>query len=265
MKTRIISAIVALVVVIPLYIIGDIPLAIFVGIIGLLGYKEILTLKESHKPLPALVIGLGALSLLSLIFVTLDGYQLAFGVSYQAIMFLVLAMLIPTLFYKDDTAYTTKDAFYLVGTILVLGVTFNAFLLLRERDILLLVYLFLISSMNDTFAMIVGKLIGKHKLCPKISPNKTIEGSLAGLILGTFMACLFYYNLIQPLMISKLIIMTVFLSVVGQIGDILFSKIKRENNIKDFSNIMPGHGGILDRLDSICFIILAFILIIRYI
>ncbi len=265
MKKRVISAIIALGIVIPLYLLGGIPFSILIGIISLLGYKEIIALKESHHKLPLSVVVLGVFSLMLLIFTTYDGYVLAFGVSYQAVAFLLIAMLIPTLFYKDDNIYTTRDAFYMIGIILFLGITFNALLLVRHLNILFLGYLFIISALNDTFAMIIGKLIGQYKLCPKISPNKTIEGSLAGLILGTFVAVLFYYHLINPLALGKLIMITTFLSLIGQIGDILFSKIKRENGIKDFSNIMPGHGGILDRLDSISFILIAFILILRYI
>ncbi len=264
MKTRVISAAIALAIIVPVYILGGITLSILMGLIGILGYKEVITLKQSHHQLPLIVVIMGLLSLLLLIFATYDGYILVFGVSYQAIIFLLLAMLIPTLFYKDDQAYTTQDAFYLIGFILLIGVTLNSFLLARSMNILLLVYLFLISALNDTFAMIIGKLIGRHKLCPKISPNKTIEGSVAGFILGTTVAVLFYYNFISAIPFTKLIILTMFLSTVGQIGDLLFSKIKRENGIKDFSNIMPGHGGILDRIDSICFVLIAFIMILRF-
>jgi phosphatidate cytidylyltransferase len=114
--------------------------------------------------------------------------------------------------------------------------------------------------------MILGTMIGKHKLIPSVSPKKSVEGSVCGLGLGTFISVLFFKNVIGiPVNIFVLILMTLFLSVIGQLGDLLFSKIKRENNIKDFSNIMPGHGGILDRLDSLALVLLAFAIIVKFI
>ena len=118
--------------------------------------------------------------------------------------------------------------------------------------------------MTDTFAMLIGCLIGKHKLIPKVSPKKSVEGSIAGSLLGTVIATLYYYNVItNNVNLLGLIVMTLFLTILGQLGDLFFSKIKRENDIKDFSNIMPGHGGILDRLDSLSFIVYGYIIIIN--
>ncbi|WP_439132976.1 phosphatidate cytidylyltransferase [Polaribacter sp.] len=105
---------------------------------------------------------------------------------------------------------------------------------------------------NDSFAFLVGKNFGKNKLFPSVSPKKTIEGLLGGLI----------FSLLAGLLISKLntdfstlnwLIIAVIVSLVGTLGDLVESKFKRQANIKDSGNIMPGHGGILDRLDSLLF------------
>ena len=96
-------------------------------------------------------------------------------------------------------------------------------------------------------------------MCKEISPNKTWEGSIGGLLAGSIISLIFYNFLISSIDI-KLVIITIILSIVGQIGDLIMSKIKRENGIKDFSNILPGHGGILDRLDSSIFVVLAYAL-----
>ena len=116
--------------------------------------------------------------------------------------------------------------------------------------------------MTDTFAMLIGCLIGKHKLIPSVSPKKSIEGSVAGSIVGTAIASIYYVNVLEGgINILLLIVMSLVLSILGQIGDLFFSKVKRENEIKDFSNLMPGHGGVLDRFDSLLFIVYGYIII----
>lgn len=101
-------------------------------------------------------------------------------------------------------------------------------------------------------------------MAPKISPAKSWEGAIAGLIGGSAISIIVYSNLVGNFSI-KLVIITIILSCVGQMGDLFFSKIKRENEIKDFSNIMPGHGGVLDRLDSLSFVMFVYVIIIWFI
>ena len=137
---------------------------------------------------------------------------------------------------------------------------FNLLIILRSVNVYVLVYLLSISIMTDTFAFAIGCLIGKHKMT-KISPNKSWEGFFAGLIGGTVIPVIIYSNLVSDFSF-KILVITLILSIVGQVGDLFYSKIKRENGIKDFSQIMPGHGGVLDRLDSICFILFAYVIIL---
>ena len=116
---------------------------------------------------------------------------------------------------------------------------------------------------TDTFAYVGGSLIGKHKVT-KLSPNKSWEGYIVGSLMGTFMMSMYYFNFIN--MQGKLmpVILIIFLmTVVGQIGDLFFSAIKRKHNIKDFSNLIPGHGGVLDRLDSLIFVAIIFMIFIE--
>lgn len=112
--------------------------------------------------------------------------------------------------------------------------------------------IFIISFGTDTFAYIAGNLFGKNKLCPKISPNKTIEGSVGGIIGSSALIIIFslYFNL-GPLW--QIIILSIICSILAQLGDLVASRIKRLTGIKDYGFIMPGHGGALDRFDSIIF------------
>ncbi len=126
-----------------------------------------------------------------------------------------------------------------------------------ENGKFLVWYIFSCAWGTDVFAYIFGKWIGKHKFS-KISPNKSIEGCISGIIGAILLSLLFTYifNSFFGMAFSYIntIIISIILSVVGQIGDFSASSIKRYVGIKDFSNLIPGHGGMLDRLDSVIFI-----------
>ena len=106
---------------------------------------------------------------------------------------------------------------------------------------------------NDSFAYIVGKNLGKHKLFERISPKKTIEGFIGGLLFSVLVGILigFYSSYFSVL---HWVIIAILISVFGTIGDLVESKFKRQANVKDSGTIMPGHGGLLDRLDSLFFL-----------
>ncbi len=258
MKKRIISAIVMLAIVIPIVWYGGSIFRLGVGIVSILALKEMLDLKKSHHQLPILVELIAVISLLLIVLAEYDGYSILFGITYRGLAILLLSLLGLSIFY-DEKKYTATDALFLIGSVLLLGVSFNAMILARMTDLYLFIYLILIFIFTDTFAMLSGMLFGRHKLIPKVSPKKTVEGSVLGSIIGTIVASLFYHFFVSDITVL-VVIVTLILSIIGQIGDLIFSKIKRENDIKDFSNLIPGHGGILDRLDSTIAIMLAFLI-----
>lgn len=131
------------------------------------------------------------------------------------------------------------------------------------RSFKTLLFLLIIPTFNDIFAYVIGSKFGKNKMCVSISPNKTWEGSIGGLVLGTIGGVVLYRLLLGKITF-KIILITIILSIVGQMGDLVMSRIKRENGIKDFSNLLPGHGGILDRLDSSIFVFLAYMFMIIF-
>lgn len=265
MKTRIISAIVALLIFIPIFIKGGMLFDVAVFVLAVLGLKEFLEVKKSKKEMPFFIEFISYISLgLIIFFNSSNNYLLS--VDYRMIAGLFLTFLIPTVLYHDRSLYSINDAFYLIGGVFFLGVSFSLFTLLRNEGIEVLLYLLLISIFTDTFAYFVGMLIGKNKLLEDISPKKTIEGMIGGTVLSVIIASNFYYTVIDSsLPLYIIIFMTTFLSIIGQFGDLVFSAIKRYYGKKDFSNIMPGHGGILDRLDSIIFVALGFMFFISLI
>ncbi|MBE6911691.1 MAG: hypothetical protein E7473_04110 [Ruminococcaceae bacterium] len=124
-----------------------------------------------------------------------------------------------------------------------------------ENGEYLILFPFIAAWLTDTGAYFTGVFLGRHKLCEKISPKKTIEGSAGGIV--ACVASLFVFSHIMNLSINPVLLAVgaVLLSAIAQIGDLSFSIIKREYNIKDYGNIMPGHGGVLDRFDSSVFTI----------
>lgn len=130
-------------------------------------------------------------------------------------------------------------------------------------------YVYTIVVLTDSFAYIFGKALGKNKLCPNISPNKTKEGALAGLIGGAIFGVLglFLYGIVSfddNLLLTILIGLAIssIISCTVQLGDLVESKFKRTYDVKDFGNILPGHGGILDRFDSLLYSGLVFYIIV---
>jgi phosphatidate cytidylyltransferase len=117
----------------------------------------------------------------------------------------------------------------------------------------IIVSVFILIWTNDTFAYIVGKSIGKTKLLEKISPKKTLEGLLGGIVVAVIISIILSQYYIKE-SVFKWIITALLIGVFGTIGDLVESKFKRIANVKDSGTIMPGHGGILDRLDSVIFV-----------
>lgn len=262
MKKRILSAIIMILIFVPLLFIGGVPFTILMTLLALASMYELITIREKKKKIPMLI---KVISYLLVIFSSILTYNqniFSYTMSYQLVSFIVLIFLLPILLKSKSMDYDINDALYLVGSLLFINIAFNLILVVRNYSLNYLIYLLLITVITDTFALITGMYIGKNKLAPSISPHKTIEGFIGGALMGTFVATTFYFTVIDSnISLVILILTTAFLSVIGQLGDLVFSSIKRTYGVKDFSNLIPGHGGILDRLDSIIFVILAFILV----
>ena len=209
--------------------------------VGTVLYAEYKT--KLNIPLFPVIAGL---VLLSLMFMVLDYKNLRFE---QVACSLFSAVLIPAalscvVLFRD--VYLKWPALY--------GQTEGVFFVL---------FAFFCAWWTDGFALFAGKALGKHKLAPSISPNKTVEGAIGGVIGNMLMCALLWYvfkakfNLSANINIVWVLASALALSVISMFGDLAASTIKRHSGIKDFGSLLPGHGGVMDRFDSSVFVFAA--------
>lgn len=263
MKQRVLTAILIIAIAIPLLIIGKVPFAVAIAVLSVGGFYELVKLREGENKLPTLMKVIASVLLILLTLVQ-GGTSYEFAVDYRITTAVIFFLTIPIIFYNKNK-YNITDALFLIGSVFFLGLAFNYFIAVRNLGLNNLIFLLLITVFTDTFAYFTGMLIGKHKMSPNISPKKTWEGFVGGLVFGTFISTCFYYTAFSfDGSLFALIFAIACLSIIGQIGDLVFSAIKRYYGVKDYSNLLPGHGGILDRVDSILFVLLAFSFISTY-
>lgn len=228
---------------------------IALSIVAIISLSEYYNAFSTYKPIK----WIGYLLAVMICFIHLIPIQQLFSFIGLSIPFVVVALFIQ-LIIKDlkvsiiDIAITLFGIFYLV-----LFIMFIPLLAGLENGKILIWYAIFAAWGTDIFAYVIGKTfkLGKHKFS-KISPNKSIEGCVAGLIGAVVISLLFTICINKFLVFEisyiKVLIVSAILSIIGQFGDFAASSIKRFCEIKDFSNLIPGHGGLLDRIDSLIFI-----------
>lgn len=243
MRTRIIAGL-ALVPLFIFIIIGGIPLylaELLVVSIALNEFYKAFKPKEIHP-----IYYIGYIFSIYLTFKNIFNLRLEYTYAVAFILFLI--SIISLLRCKNniiDIAITFMGIIYIAIFLDFIVLTFKDF----EFGHLYVWLIFIISFATDTFAYFSGYLFGKHKLIPKVSPKKTIEGSIGG-ILGSTICCI-AFGYIFNINILPLVIIGSIGSIVAQFGDLFASSIKRYVGIKDYGKLIPGHGGVLDRFDSV--------------
>lgn len=250
--TRLISGIILVIIALFVVVSGGSILFLTTGMISLIGLFELYRVMQIEKK------PLGVIGYLTVI----SYYGLLWFEGQQYVMLMVIAalMLLMSVYVFTFPKYKTEEV-----TVAFFGIFYAAVMLSYLYQVRVipdgryLVWLIFISSWGcDTCAYCIGMLFGKHKLAPVLSPKKSIEGAIGGVagaaLLGFIYACFFGAHM-REMTNPKLACTAAcaIASVISQIGDLAASAIKRNHNIKDYGHLIPGHGGILDRFDSMLF------------
>lgn len=266
--TRVISAVVMILMVIGLISLGSKAAFAMLVIVGLLVSDELLTNffttdRFGAKYISSILIFLGPI-------VGLFFFQNGALFSSQIAIHFALLMNVGLLFYlfylggeKFRLTSFLKNVPYPVGAYIFLNIFSLSYLFFHQSWWQLLTVLLFVTYGMDTGAWFFGKNFGRHKLWPKVSPNKTVEGLFGGMLCAGVFGGIAFHLIFKNFTIVLFFIFCI-LGAVSQLGDLLQSKIKREAGIKDSSNLIPGHGGVFDRVDSLFFLTPFFLVLIQY-
>jgi|SRR5690625_367823 len=259
MKQRILTAILALIVFIPFVVYGKWPFVLFVYVLATIGLNELLNMyfQKALSPIPYT---LAFIFLWSLLWPTDSSLYVMFKVNVLIVF--VLMLLTYTVLAKNT--FNFSDASFLLFGTIYISLGFYFFIQARMSGLNYMLFILFIIWATDTGAYFFGNAFGKRKLWPTISPNKTIEGAIGGIVFAILTGVIFQFAHPFSLSIGMIIIISILIAIIGQIGDLVASAFKRHYDVKDSGNLLPGHGGILDRFDSLLFV-LPFVHLIHFI
>ncbi|WP_461224295.1 phosphatidate cytidylyltransferase [Lacticaseibacillus suihuaensis] len=253
MRQRIITAVVALAIFIPILYQGGWWLEIAASALAVVGMSEIFIMrKRIIMSFDFLLAGLGVL------LVTLPDHLFAWLpqniTRLDLIYVIVVLLLLHTVASKNKTTY--DDAGIATISLFYIGTGFHNLITVRnDAGLDTLMFALLVVWLTDSGAYFCGRAFGKHKLWPAISPNKTWEGSIGGNVVALIFAAIYLQFFPQFYPFWPMMGIALFLSVIGSLGDLVESALKRYYGVKDSGKILPGHGGILDRFDSLLLVL----------
>lgn len=257
---RLLTAIVGLPIVVCVFLFGDkYILDIILAIIAIISMNEYIRCASEKAKIIQWISYISVASIAFIHFAPTDILNMVFTLGIPVLLLILFFHVIVTdmkITFKD-ISYTLIGILYILCTIMFVSLTYGISKPISGK--ILVGYIMISAWGTDIFAYLFGKSLGLGKTkFSKVSPNKSIEGCIAGTI-GAVVLCLIYtlsINYFLDLEISYITIgiISFVLSIIGQIGDFSASVIKRHFEVKDFSNLFPGHGGMLDRIDSVMFI-----------
>ncbi len=247
MKTRIISGL-CMVPLLAVVYFGSYPLIAACILVGFIGVRELFRGFEAMDIHPSYKIAYVFLFILY----TLNCF---FPLEHEYIIaWLVFGVMASSMYMFKINERKIEDALAtMLGLVYVIFFSFHVVLVDQTGPYSILIWLVLLSAFGtDIFAYFTGVFLGKHKLCPNLSPKKTIEGAVGG-VLGSVICCGLFAHFFAPFLMVHALIIGLIASILSMCGDLTASAYKRKMGIKDYGNLIPGHGGILDRFDSVLF------------
>lgn len=250
-KTRLLSGIVLVAIALVVIITGGNLLLGAMGAVSLVGMYELYRVFELEKT-PAGFVGYGA----ALLYYINLRMQFFSDVMMFSILFLIVLLAVYVFSYPKYKAHQMMACFFGLFYVAVMLSYIYRTRVMEQGGAYVVWLIFLCSWGSDTCAYCVGMLIGKHKMSPLLSPKKSVEGAVGGVIGAGLLTALYCYILRDPMHIEtgNIILLSVISGVgalISMIGDLAASAIKRNYDIKDYGTLIPGHGGILDRFDSV--------------
>lgn len=250
--TRLISSIVLVILMVGGIFAGNTVFAILFAVISLIGMMELYRIYGINRALPGMC---GYMIAIVYDLLAYMGY-----VNYLEVVLVFGAICLLSIYVICFPKYNTNQVMAAFFAVIYVAVTLSyVFRIRMMEDGFVLVWLvFICSWINDTCAYLVGVLIGKHKMTPKLSPKKSVEGAIGGIIGTAIIAALYGHifagnlrSLAHPSLMCAAA--CAFGAILSIFGDLAASAVKRDHNIKDYGRLIPGHGGILDRFDSMIF------------
>ncbi|HET6786294.1 MAG TPA: phosphatidate cytidylyltransferase [Erysipelotrichaceae bacterium] len=250
MKQRFLTALAITAVVLPTFLYGGWPFRLVVFFFILTSLYEMYDVKKDKWPIWLYLLMVATI----ILFAVLDLSTL-----YIGLIVLLMSLFLITILFEWFTPY---DLSYIFTMMVLLTTALRAVFLAVSYGRVELVFILIATYMTDTGAYFSGYFFGKNKLNERISPKKTIEGAIGGWLIGFLAGVAFAYFFVDRLPLNFMIVCSAIIPVISQIGDLAFSSIKRHFNIKDFGTIFPAHGGVLDRIDSLLFSLMAFYILV---
>jgi phosphatidate cytidylyltransferase len=248
LKQRIVTGVIAGLVFITLLVLGGYWYAGLIVLLSILGYREYIQMNGYTK-----FKWTNAFGLIVLLYITIpwELVGVSFPISSTAVIWLAMFVLLFITVASKNMITIDQVSVILLGVVYIaIGFYYMIAARLAEHGLFWTILVFVCIWASDSGAYFVGSKLGKHPLWPQISPKKSIEGAIGGVVISMIVALGFALYAPELLGLGKALVLGFVIAVVGQVGDLIQSAYKRVKGIKDTGRLLPGHGGVLDRMDS---------------